>query len=297
MAPELFVVLVGLAVGYLAHKSGRFPENASDVLNRFVIDVCVPATILRLVPTLRVERSLLLLVFVPWAVAALAFVLSRVLAPLLKLSRGERTAFMLCIALGNTSFLGFPLVSALLGEDRVPLAAVYDQVGSFLILCLVAPFLVASASGGALPSPRAIARRVVTFPPFIALLLALLPLDHPRLLDETLLLFGRALIPVAMFAVGLRLKLTPPANLPAFFTGLALKLVGMPLVVYFSLRGLDTPQPLFAVAVLETAMPAMISAGALAMSAGLAPELVAAWVGWGIVLSQITVPMWASWAR
>jgi predicted permease len=47
------------------------------------------------------------------------------------------------------------------------------------------------------------------------------------------------------------------------------------------------------VAVLESAMPAMITAGALAMAANVAPELAAALVGWGIVLAQITVPAWA----
>jgi malate permease and related proteins len=45
--------------------------------------------------------------------------------------------------------------------------------------------------------------------------------------------------------------------------------------------------------VVETAMPTMITAGAVIMAAGLAPELAAAFVGWGLVLSLLTVPLWA----
>ncbi len=45
--------------------------------------------------------------------------------------------------------------------------------------------------------------------------------------------------------------------------------------------------------VLESAMPSMITAAALAISHGLAPRLAAALVGYGIVLSLATLPAWA----
>jgi malate permease and related proteins len=45
--------------------------------------------------------------------------------------------------------------------------------------------------------------------------------------------------------------------------------------------------------VLETAMPTMITAGAIMMAEGLATELVAGFVGWGLVLSLVTVPVWS----
>ena len=45
--------------------------------------------------------------------------------------------------------------------------------------------------------------------------------------------------------------------------------------------------------VLESAMPTMISAAALAMAHGLAPRLAAALVGYGIVLCLATLPAWA----
>jgi len=174
---------------------------------------------------------------------------------------------------------------------------VYDQLGSFLLLCLVTPWVIASAAGTSPPTRRQMATRVVTFPPFIALMLALAPIAHPAWLDEVLTIIGRALVPVAMFAVGLKLRLTPPKRAPAFVAGLVGKLVLMPALAYALTRLVHAPTEVRNVAVLESAMPSMISAGALAMAAGLAPELVAAWVGWGIVAAQITVPLWASLLR
>jgi predicted permease len=102
---------------------------------------------------------------------------------------------------------------------------------------------------------------------------------------------------VALFAVGLRLRITPPRPLSAFALGLGIKLALMPLMAYGITRTLSPSPEVFEVAVLESAMPASVTAGALAMFAGLAPELAAALVGWGIVVSLLTVPLWAALVR
>ena len=71
MLSALSIAVALLLVGYLLRKSGRLPDNAAETLNRFVIDICVPATILRLVPTLTFTPSLAVLVIVPWALVGI----------------------------------------------------------------------------------------------------------------------------------------------------------------------------------------------------------------------------------
>ena len=294
MAATLSLFFVLLLAGYVARRLARFPDSAADVLNRFVIDVCVPAAILRLVPSLTFRAELSLLAIVPWLMAGVAYVLSLMLARPLRLDRAARTTLFLCVGLGNTSFLGFPLCAALLGDASVPLAAVYDQLGSFMLLSTVGVIAIARATGEKPPSWLTTARRIATFPPFVALILALLRVTHPAWLDEALGKVGAALVPVAMFAVGLRTRITPPANARALVVGLGLKLVVMPCLALACASVVGASQDIRAVAVLETAMPPMITAGALAMAAGLAPDLAAAFVGWGIVIGLFSVPVWAA---
>ena len=293
MGSALFLVCALLAAGYLTQRLGRMPDNAAEVLNRFVIDICVPATVLRVVPKMTVSSELGVLIVVPWVIAGLAYVSSRLARRFFALDRSSSTALFLATALGNTSFLGFPLCSGLLGEASLPFAAVYDQLGSFLILSTLAPLALGRVSGSGQVSPRELARRVLTFPPFLALIVALLPLPHPPLLESVLSAAAAPLVPLAMFAVGLKLRFSAPRPARVFALGLGLKLLAFPCIGWGLARALGAQGTVLQVAVLETAMPTMITAGALMMSSGVAIELAASFVSWGLILSLLTVPAWS----
>lgn len=297
MASALFLVCSLLLAGYVARRLNRLPENAAEVLNRFVIDICVPATVLRLVPKMTVSPALAVLVIVPWVMAGFAYLSTRFAQRAFELDQTNSTALFLATALGNTSFLGFPLCSGLLGEASLPFAAVYDQLGSFLLLSTVAPLALAKVSGGARATPSELARRVLLFPPFIALIVALLPLPHPPALEPVLSAASAPLVPLAMFAVGLKLRFTPPRPARVFALGLGLKLFLFPCIGWALARALGAQGMVLKVAVLESAMPTMITAGALMMAYGVAIDLAAAFVSWGLILSLITVPVWSLLVR
>jgi predicted permease len=201
---------------------------------------------------------------------------------------------LLLVALGNTSFLGFALVPALAGEDALQLAVAYDQFGSFLILSTFG-LVVLGLYGGERPRPGAIVRRILAFPPFIALLFALtvMPERYPAAVEQPLQRLADSLLPLVALASGMQVRLRLPRRYVAPFAyGLVAKLVLMPALAFLLGGPLGLEGDLRAVALYETAMPPMITAAALLSLAGLAPELAAALVGFGIVLSMATLPAW-----
>jgi predicted permease len=104
------------------------------------------------------------------------------------------------------------------------------------------------------------------------------------------------LVPLVMIAVGWQLTIRlRPEVLPPLCAGLAIKLIAAPLIALLGcqLMGLDSNSLAVRVAILEAGMPPMVSAGALAIMANLAPELTAALVGAGILLSFVTLPLLA----
>lgn len=289
------LILVMLVVGMVSAHAGVFADNAAEVLNRFVLYVCLPAAVLRFAPRLEYDGSLLALVAVPWIVLALSIVLVLLAARVFRIGEAERAVLLLCVPLGNTSFLGYPLIQAMLGDAALPYAVVYDQFGSFLILSTWGMWVLARYGGDSRPRLGQIALRILKFPPFVALVLALtlMPAEPPAAVDAILGRLADALLPVVAMAVGLQVRLALPRRevLPLAI-GISYKLALMPLLVWLLLPVLGLEGDMGRAAVLETAMPPMITAGALAISHGLAPRLAAAFVGYGIVLSLISLPLW-----
>jgi len=194
---------------------------------------------------------------------------------------------------GNTSFLGVPFTKAFFGEAGIPYAVIYDQLGSFLILSTVG-LVTLSLYSGQKASLSAILTRIFTFPAFLALLLAL-PMQSsmlPDLLMQLLSWLAATLTPAALFSIGLYLKLRLDRDrFFPFAVGLGIKLLLAPLLLLglFWLLGLrDLPAE---VTLFEAAMAPMVSSSMLAIMAGLEKRFVASLLGYGIILSFVTLPL------
>jgi predicted permease len=296
MALDAFaLVLVMLALGALFGRLRLLPDGAAESLNMVVLHVCLPAAVLIYVPRLHWDPALAGLVIIPWLLTGVAVLLVLALGRWWRFRRDEAAVLMLCVALGNTSFIGYPMVQALLGDAALPYAVVYDQLGTFLLLSTFGLYVVARQAGDAPPTARTMALRMLRFPPLWALLIALvaMPAQPPMWLATMLQRLADALLPLAILAVGLSIRLRLPRDeLAPLAVGLGLKLLVMPLLALVAVLAMGMASPARDVAVLESGMPAMISAAALAGAHGLAPRLAAALVGYGILLAMVTLPGW-----
>jgi predicted permease len=300
MAFDAFaLVLAMLALGYLFQRLRLLPDGAAQTLNLVVLYVCLPAAVLRYAPRLELQPALLGIVAVPWLLLAATVALVAAVARVLRLRQEERAVLLLTVALGNTSFLGYPLTRALIGEHALPWAVVYDQFGAFLILSTFGLWVLARYGGDARPTPRQVLSRVLRFPPLWALLLGftVMPADPPAWIAGGLQRLAEALLPLAMLAIGLSVRLTlPREELAPLAAGLGLKLAVMPALALTLVPWLGLSGDMARTTVLESAMPPMVTAGALAIAHNLAPRLAAAMVGYGLLLSLLSLPWWAHWA-
>ena len=296
MAFDAFaLILAMLALGMAFARLRVLPTNAAETLNLVVLYVCLPAAVLIYVPRLHVDATLAGVIVTPWLLAVVTVLLVALATRLFAFRRDETAVLLLCVALGNTSFIGYPMVRALLGEQALPYAVVYDQFGTFVLLSTFGLYVLARYGGDAPPTGRQILLRIARFPPVWALLLGLtvMPEQPPAWIAAALQKLADALLPLVMLAVGLSIQLKLPRDeVKPLAAGLLLKLVVMPalalpLALLFGMQG-----SMLQVNVLESAMPTMITAGALAIAHNLAPRLAAALVGYGILLSLITLPAW-----
>lgn len=299
---ENFIAIGGyLLIGLLLQRFHQFPQNTGQVLNAYVIYVALPALVLQKIPDLQFSTELIIPALLPWVLLALTAPLILWIAKRCDWSRSVTGALLIVVPLGNTSFVGFPMIEAFFGEAGLPYAVLYDQLGSFLALAVYATIIAAIYSSdpadGNIQRPGAwqITKRILFFPPFIALILALAlkTVDYPSVAQNFIDSLAVTLVPVIMVAVGFQLKFRLPRHerKPLVFA-LAVKLALTPLIALALLWPFGMDELVVQVSIMEAAMPAMISAGALAIMAGLAPTLAAAIVGYGVLLCFVTLPLW-----
>jgi malate permease and related proteins len=288
------LLVISLVLGALARRGGRFPAQTPLALNAFVLNVALPALVLRVVHRLEMQPGLLAAAAMPWLVFGGAWLLFRAVGPRLGFSRSTVAALVLTGGLSNTAFVGLPLIEGLLGHEALEVAVVVDQLGSFLALATLATLFAARASAQD-TRPSALLWKVARFPPFIALGVALLarPWEWPGWLEVVLERMGGMLTPLALFSVGFQLRLSGlRGRRRALALGLGYKLVLAPLGVALVLWALPGIHPLtFVVSVLQCAMAPMVSGAILAADHELDPELAALMVGLGLPLSFATVPL------
>jgi predicted permease len=204
-------------------------------------------------------------------------------------------ALIITAGLANTSFVGLPMIETFYGTKDLSTGILIDQLGTYLVLS-TAGIAVACIYSAGTASRKEIAWRVVTFPPLIALVVAVVlsPLGFPGWVDGVFHRLGDTLAPLALVSVGLQLRLGEIRGFGrALGIGLAFKLVVGPLLIALIYVGaLSWSGETSRVTVFEAAMGPQIGGAIVAMQYGLSPPLITLMVGIGILLSFLTLPLW-----
>jgi predicted permease len=290
----LLLLVACLVLGVLVARIATPPAALPQSLNWWVINVALSALVLHLIPTLQFDWQFWFLSASQWLVFLGAWAVFASLGRALHWTRARIGALTLVCGLGNTAFIGFPMIEALHGREGVQLALVADQLGCFLALA-IGGTIVAAAYSGKRASAKDVTRKVLTFPPFVALLVGIAAAvlgGWPQPVDAIFDRLGATLVPLALFSVGLQFRLQfQRGQGAAVLLALGWKLLLAPLVIWLAGLAIGVSDAILTIAVLEAAMAPMISAAILAEQNDLEPQLANTVLGFGIVLSLVTVPL------
>jgi predicted permease len=288
-------ILIGLFVslGILFRRIKAFPEDTAQTLNMFALYVSLPAVILLKAPELTLNGETVVAAIVPWCMLLVSAAGILLLSKRCDWSRSTTGVLMLVVPLGNTSFMGVPMVNAFFGEVGIPHLILYDQIGTMVIFATYGSAVLSYYSGEK-SGARTMVRRALLFPPTLALFFGLLCRNwsYPEAMVGVLQNLSGTLTPLVMTAIGfqmtLRLRRTTLAPL---CTGLAIKLMIAPLIALFGCRLLGIESLAADISIFEAGMPPMVTASALAAAAGMGVELAIALAGLGIVLAFVSLPL------
>lgn len=291
-------------------------EGISLTLNSLVINLAFPAVIFSIVPNMQLDTD----VFIPflsyWLLIPIVWGLSFFIAKQCHWPNDVRCVMLVLCICGNTAFLGIPMSRALLGEEALAYALLYDQLGSFLGVSILVTVIIAieqsyndtinghengNGNTSGKINVKKIIIKVLSFPPFAALLICLfLPVEELVAPIKGLLhAIGQLVVPATMLAVGLQfsVRLSREYYWPLAII-LSVKMLLLPLLVWGSLWlankwGLETHSLVISTTVFQTAAAPMVTAAALLSAARIATPLVSSALGIGTLLSFILLPIWA----
>ena len=294
---NILLVFLCLIVGLGMQRITAFPKNGHLALNQFVIYIALPSLALYYIPKVSISTDLLYPLGIAWIGFLLSFAFFYILGKRLGWPNRLIGCLTITAGLGNTSFIGFPIIQALYGDEGLKTAIIVDQPGSFVVMATLGIITAGIFSKGD-PKASDIVKKIIFFPPFIAFAVAcimnVLRVDFNEHFQTVFQKLGATVTPVALVAVGLQLKIEKDSQHWKFLRlGLLFKLIITPAVFLLLYKVILGGKSMAVdVSIMESAMAPMITGAILASNYGLKPKLSSMMVGIGIPLSFLTLAFW-----
>lgn len=270
------ILCILLAVGFLAGKRGVWKPETIRSLSRFVVNYALPGLVVMAMqkpftPELRDQalRTLLFSSIYYTASIPLAYAITSLYR---RADRAEKGVHQFSLCFANVAFMGFPVAEALLGPDSLFMVSIHNIPFQFLAFSL-GVFMI-SGGTGAQPSERSKLKSVLSLfisPVVVAsaggFALFLLSIKVPEPFASAFTLLGSTTTPLAMVLIGGVLagsKLGRILSNPRLWTTSAIRLVGLPILVFAAFKAIGFTGWDLEVPVLMAAMPVAANATILA---------------------------------
>jgi hypothetical protein len=277
------LLIVGIfTIAILLRKLGVIRERVIGMLVRYVIVISLPCLTLMTIGALDLKHAHFDIAVIAWLVMAGGALCSYGVGRAAGLEEKRLRVFMLAATFPNTGFLGYPFAYSLFGATGLSYAVIYDQMGMFPIFITIG-FIIAGGKESIFNSLR--------FPPFIALITALAlnwaGVSPSGTVAAILTGIGWTTLPLTIFIIGLKVRLTAARNIRPLLWCLLLRMAALPLILFLILHFLGKNGIPYRVALMESAMPPALTTSILALQYQLDEELAVSCISLGTVISMI----------
>lgn len=303
-------ILAGVIIGYLLSRlqvgqapSQRLHHRFPLALGRFLFWVGIPLSIVGFMRQANLSGTVYLAPVVAWVAILLGLGFSRlwVWRHGQTWPRPTQGSFSLAAMLGNTGYIGYPVVLLLpqLGVNAFSWALFYDALGTLLGAYGLGAMLAAEFSD----RPKTLSRPawvsgllgMLHNPIIWAFLagLALKPIPLPATLETLLQTLSWGIVMLCLLLMGLRIQqIQTWRHLSRAGIAVAIKMLLLPLAVGLGLTLVGIHGPPRLVMVLQAGMPSAFANLVLAEAYDLDRELSVTCVGLSSVGLLLTLPLW-----
>lgn len=295
-----FFAIIGL--GFLAGRLNFFPEAATAYLTRFVFYFALTAMLFRFSANLALSEVLdWQIVFAYLAGTSAIYIVATIVAFARKQSVPVAAVEAQCAVIGNTGFLGIPMLAILIGPEAIGTLMLVLSVDLILFSSLIVILINGARDGRfSFGIVRTVALGLAKNPMIVAMVAGLswsaMDWPIPNVMNEFLVTLGAAATPGALFAIGASLagKSTERMHVAGWLS--FCKLVLHPLAVAGFALLVFTPSLFDAqVIIAVSALPVAGNVFMLAQHYGVAPQRVSASILISTVVSIVTFSLVVGW--
>lgn len=272
----MLILFTIVLLGAIARKIHLMNDDFDALLSKLVMTVTLPGMILDSVlsnTNLPDSHTIMMMLVYSTVLYVLVCLFAWIFVRLVYrgVPRPAQGAHAYLISFGNTGFIGFAVLGAIMGNDAVLYGAVYNIPYNVFLFSVGMLFIASTGSDGAAAKKpvkeqvKAIAKQLVSpclISCFVAMFLALLGVTDSGYVGQTCNLLGQMTVPAAMLVIGSTLAKQPLKQMVndgwSYLTSF-MRLAGVPLLIFF-VGGIFIHDPyILAVIVIESAMPAASS--------------------------------------
>ncbi|HHT51191.1 MAG TPA: AEC family transporter [Eubacteriaceae bacterium] len=295
----LFLLII---VGFIVGKLGIISENGQKELSNFVLKVTLPATIilaLQLEYTrerFNISLNIMLIMIIVYVVT---ITISKLLSRYYRVSTGQRDIIEVASVLPNTSFMGYPIVLSILGEE----ALFYAVLGAGLVFELIAwtyGNLTISKSNGPTLNKRII-KTMLLSPGILSIAIGftlfILRIKIPEPINSTLGFLSQASSPLAMIVVGILLSRSDIKKCildGKLFLVAITRLLVFPFIVFITLNTLGVEGIVLTIPIVMLSMPPAAYVAMFSANANNDTDLASQIIFIASLFSVITIPLTVS---
>lgn len=295
-----FFALIGL--GWGAGRLRFFPDAATEYLTRFVFYFALSAMLFRFAANLSLAEIFDARFAAAYLAGCLAvYLLATLVARLRGISAAEAAVEAQCAVVGNTGFLGVPLLTALLGQQAAGPILMLLSIDLIVFSSLITLIITGTREGHLSPRiVKALLLGLCRNPMIVAMVAGLavssLGISLPAPVEEFTAILGAAATPCALFAIGASLASKTTERLSVALWLSFAKLILHPLAVAVAALFVFAVEPFAAgVMIAAAALPVAGNVYILARNYGVAPQRVSASILISTVFSIVTVSLVVAW--
>lgn len=289
------LIAVCIVAGMVLKATKSIHPDAHKGINTWILYLALPAVSFKYLPKVHWTTEMLFPIIATFLTSVFCFFFMMFYSKSKGYSRRSRSTMELISGYSNTSFIGFPLVSAFYGESLLSIAIICDQTMFFSLSTLG---IIAALKGGSQSgqiSATFILKRLITFPPLVGCIAALV---LSRFIDFTLAepffdKLAATVSPLALFSVGLQLKFNGWKKLiPQMSTSMFYKLILAPAITFGLALLLGIKGNIAKITIFESAMPTVLTSSIIAEQFRLNTKLTNLTIGFSIIVGLFTSAIW-----